>query len=140
MISVGKDGRLSVRIFGFGVVRHLGWVFWLIDLAVIVTGIAVFISAPRSNAHGALVGTIAMVTAFFAFPTMGALIIWNRPRNTIEWIFCAIGLGTAFTSFSAAVAQHALANKTDSSFIVGVVDALGNSVCTLRVSSAFRRS
>ena len=110
------------------IVRQLGWVLWLLDAAVIVAGIIMFARTPGSNENGAMVGNIAMVIAFFAFPTMGALIIWQRPWNTVGWIFCFIGLGTAFTSFSAAFVQHALGKHTDTSFIVGLVDVLGNTV------------
>ena len=77
------------------IVRQLGWVLWLLDAAVIVAGIIMFARTPGSNENGAMLGNIAMVTAFFAFPTMGALIIWQRPWNTVGWIFCFIGLGTA---------------------------------------------
>jgi len=110
------------------IVRHVGWILWLLDLMVIVAGIVVFVQTPGSNANHAFVGTIAMVAAFFAFPTMGALIISRRPDNTVGWIFCAIGLGTATTSFSAAFTQHALANHTDTQLVVGLVEMLGNTV------------
>src|SRR6185312_11142237 len=113
---------------GYRIVRQLGWVLWLLDAAVIVAGIIMFTRTPGSNEDGAMVGNIVMVTAFFAFPTMGALIISRRPGNTVGWIFCVIGLGTAFTSFSAGFVQHALANHTDTGFIVGLVDVLGNTV------------
>ena len=110
------------------IVRHLGWILWLLDLMVIVAGIVLFAQTPKSNENHAFVGTIAMVTAFFAFPTIGALIISRRPSNTVGWIFCGIGLGTATTSFSAAFTQHALANHTDTQLIVGLVEMLGNTV------------
>jgi hypothetical protein len=116
--------------------RYLGWVFWLLDAAVIVAGLIIFVNAARvmgANKADALTGTIAMVVAFFTFPTMGALIIWQRPRNTVGWIFCLIGLGTAFTSFSAAFVQYALASYTDTSLLVGLVDAVGNTVWPLNL-------
>lgn len=47
--------------------------------------------------------------SFLAFPAIGALIVSRRPGNTVGWIFCAIGLGTAATSFSAGYVQYALA-------------------------------
>ncbi len=118
------------------IVRQLGWVLWLLDAAVIAAGIIMFARTPGSNENGAMLGNIAMVTAFFAFPTMGALIIWQRPWNTVGWIFCFIGLGTAWTSFSVAFVQHALGNHTDTSFIVGLVDALGNTVWPLNLGMA----
>lgn len=110
------------------IVRHLGWILWLLDLMVIVAGIVLFTQTTGSNENNAFVGTVAMLAAFFAFPTMGALIISRRPDNTVGWIFCVIGLGTATTSFSAAFTQHALANHTDTQLIVGLVEILGNTV------------
>ena len=118
------------------IVRQLGWVLWLLDAAVIVAGIIMFARTPGSNENGAMIGTFAMVIAFFTFPTMGALIIWQRPGNTVGWIFCFIGLGTAWTSFSAAFVLHALGNHTDTSFIVGLVDVLGNTVWPLNLGMA----
>ena len=115
------------------VARHLGWVLWLLDAAVIIAGIVLFALTPEGNSPKAMVGTISLVGAFFAFPTMGALIISRRPSNTVGWIFCAIGLGTACTSFAAAFVHHALANHTDADTIVGLVDALGNTVWPLNL-------
>ena len=115
------------------VARHLGWVLWLLDAAVIIIGLIIFARTPGGNAPNAMAGTISMVAAFFAFPTMGALIIARRPSNTVGWIFCLIGLGTACTSFAAAFVQHALANHTDTDLIVGLVDALGNTVWPLNL-------
>ncbi|HEY7342390.1 MAG TPA: hypothetical protein VH591_16060 [Ktedonobacterales bacterium] len=110
------------------IVRHLGWILWLLDLMVIVAAIVLFTQTPGSNENGAFVGTFAMVAAFFAFPTMGALIISRRPDNTVGWIFCAIGLGTATTSFSAAFADFALATHTDASVTAGLITVMGNAV------------
>ena len=123
-------------MMGHQIARYLGWVFWLLDAAVIVAGLIILMNAARvmgANKADALAGTIAMVVAFFAFPTMGALIIWQRPRNTVGWIFCCIGLGTAFTSFSAAFVQYALASHTDASLLVGLVDAAGNTIWPLNL-------
>jgi hypothetical protein len=115
------------------IVRHLGWILWLLDLMVIAAAIVLFTQTPGSNEDNAFLGTFAMVIAFFAFPTMGALIISRKPENTVGWIFCAIGLGTATTSFSAAFVQHALANHTDTQLTVGLVEMLGNTVWPLNL-------
>ena len=123
-------------MIGHHIARYLGWVLWLLDAAVIVAGLIMFAHAARAtgaDVGDALVGTLAMVAAFFAFPTMGALIIWQRPRNTVGWIFCFIGLGTACTSFSAAFIQQALANHTDTSIIAGLVDVVGNTIWPLNL-------
>ena len=118
---------------GLRIARQLGFIFWILDVAVIASGAIVFATTPGMNRGGALIGTYAMVTAFLAFPTMGALIIWQRPRNTVGWIFCAIGLGTAWTSMSAAIVNYALMTHTDTRPIVGLVDVLGNTVWPLNL-------
>jgi hypothetical protein len=46
--------------------------------------------------------------AFGLYSTIGALIVWQRPRNTIGWILCAIGLGTAITDFSGAYTAYSM--------------------------------
>jgi hypothetical protein len=123
-------------MMGHQIARQLGWVLWLLDAAVIIAGLILFSRAAQTTGAdmgNALGGTLAMVVAFFAFPTVGALIIWQRPRNTVGWIFCLIGLGTASTSFSAAFIQQALASGTDSSLIVGLVDAVGNTIWPLNL-------
>lgn len=81
-----------------------------------------------------LLATYSLVVAFFAFPTIGAIIISRRPSNTVGWLFCLIGIGTAYTSFDAAVVAAALANHTDTSLLVGIVDALGNLIWGLNIS------
>jgi hypothetical protein len=68
------------------------------------------------------------LSAFFAFPVVGSLIVSQRPSNTVGWLFCAIGLGTAATSFSAGYVQHALATHGDTQLATGLIDALGNAV------------
>lgn len=78
-------------------------------------------------------GMLVQLAAFFAFPVVGALIVTQRPSNTVGWIFCAIGLGTAFTSFSAAYVQHALATNAGGAFAFGLIDAVGTAVWSLNL-------
>lgn len=116
------------------IVRQLGWMLWLIDVMTIITGIIMFTRTTSSDQIAGLLGTYSLVIAFLAFPVIGALIISRRPENTIGWIFCAIGLGTAFTSFSAAFEQTALVNHTDAAPIVGVITVLGNMVWPMNLA------
>lgn len=109
-------------------VRHLGWILCLLDAATILAGVIIITQVREDAPDNGLLGTYALVIAFFAFPIIGALIIWSRPRNTIGWIFCIIGLGTAYTSFTAAFVASALVNHTDARPIVGLMDVLGNTV------------
>ncbi len=66
------------------IVRQLGWVLWLIDAALIVAGIILVTQVSGSEQNGGLLGNYSLVTAFFAFPTMGALIIWQRPGTLLD--------------------------------------------------------
>ena len=72
--------------------------------------------------------TLVQLAGFFAYPVMGSLIVSRRPSNTVGWIFCAIGLGTATTAFSAGYTTYALAAHLDRQLATGVIDALGNGV------------
>ena len=54
-------------------------------------------------AHNIFIGI-----AFGLYGTVGALIVWQRPRNTIGWILCAIGIGTAITDFSGAYTAYSM--------------------------------
>src|SRR5215203_1925957 len=38
-------------------------------------------------------GFIGFICAFGAFGIVGALIIWQRPGNTLGWVLAAVGLG-----------------------------------------------
>lgn len=71
--------------------------------------------------------------SFLAFPVVGSLIVSQRPSNTVGWLFCAIGLGTATTAFSAGYVQHALAAHADAQFATGLVDVIGNVVWPLNL-------
>ncbi len=51
---------------------------------------------------------IFICIAFGLYGTVGALIVWQRPRNTIGWILCAIGIGTAITDFSGAYSAYGM--------------------------------
>ena len=73
------------------------------------------------------------LSSFFAFPVVGSLIVSRRPGNTVGWIFCAIGLGTAATSFTAGYVQHALATGADAQLATSLIDALGNGVWNLNL-------
>ena len=61
---------------GHQIARQLGWVLWLLDAAVIIAGLILFSRAAQTTGadmSNALGGTLAMVVAFFAFPTVGAI-------------------------------------------------------------------
>lgn len=82
---------------------------------------------------GEQLSTLMQLAGFFAYPVVGSLIVSRRPSNTVGWIFCAIGLGTATTAFSAGYIQHALAAHEDTQLATGLIDALGNGVWNLNL-------
>lgn len=84
---------------------------WLVPL-VCVTGIAAG-HVLQSSVETIPLDTWLLSCSFLAFPVIGALIVSRRPGNTVGWIFCAIGLGTAATSFSAGYVHHAFAMHAD---------------------------
>jgi hypothetical protein len=90
-------------------------------------------SPNQAATHDQILGLFIQLGAFAAFPVVGALIVSQRPSNTVGWIFCAIGLGTAFTSFSAGYIQHALTTHADAQLATGLVDAVGNAVWILNL-------
>lgn len=99
---------------------------WLVlTVCVVVIAIAhalALIGTGQSN------GSWEVTASFLAFPAVGALIISRRPKNTVGWIFCAIGLGAATTSFTAGYVSYAVAKHTDTQLATGLADALGNAV------------
>lgn len=104
---------------------------WLI-LLVCVTGIAAGHTL-QSSVETVPLDIWLLSCSFLAFPAIGALIVSRRPGNTVGWIFCAIGLGTAATSFSAGYVQHALATYADAQVATGLVDVMGNTVWPLNL-------
>ena len=77
------------------------WAFWALMILVYAAGVAL-VAASHSLRYDEFVTAIA----FAAFPTVGALIVSQRQRNTVGWILLAIGIGTTITFFDAAYLQY----------------------------------
>lgn len=80
----------------------IAWMLWIADLSAYAAAAMLY-----SRAKGPQLATLTLVGAFMVFPLVGAIIASLRPYNRIGWIFVAIGLGTATTSFSAAYLVYA---------------------------------
>ena len=101
----------------------LAWLVLTLCVAVIAIAHALaLLGAGKPN------GSWEVTASFLTFPAVGALIISRRPKNTVGWIFCAIGMGAATTSFSAGYVSYAVAKHTDAQLATGLIDALGNAV------------
>jgi len=110
--------------------RLLGWSVLLFCTAAYVVAAFAF---SRSGTPDQMRVTLVLLAAFFMYPVIGSLIVTQRPSNTVGWIFCAIGLGTATTAFSAGYVQQAVAAHADTQLMTGIVDAVGNAVWPLNV-------
>jgi hypothetical protein len=70
--------------------------------------------------------SLPLLIAFPIFPLVGALIVTQRPTNTVGWVFLAAGVGVTITPFSAAYVQLSLLNHTDAQLATGLTDIIGN--------------
>ena len=111
--------------------NRFGWVGWL-ALALCVAGITtssiVFLRIGEPVDSG-----LALNLAFLAFPVVGAIIVSRRVTNVIGWLFCAVGLGTTITSFSASFVQYSLLHHLDARPVTGFVDVFGDLVWPLNL-------
>jgi hypothetical protein len=104
--------------------RMLGMLVLLFCTIAYVIALVAFASAGAPPAEQVV--SFVQLAEFFTYPVVGSLIVTRRPSNTVGWIFCVIGLGTATTAFSAAYVQHALAVHVDAQLATGLIDALGS--------------
>jgi hypothetical protein len=135
MHALARGGDVGT-VTSHRLVRQLGWMLLLLDITAISVSVTL-ISRVSQVGHGAgVLGVLPLEIAFLGFSVIGALIVFRRPQNTVGWIFCIIGLGTAFTSFSAGFVQHAIATHTDGRLVVGLIDVLGNTVWPMNLGLA----
>src|SRR5215211_7005253 len=94
-----------------GMNRPTGWLAWsLCGLSltfVIVWALFRFLNSPTPTGINQipLLVEIWGLLVFVLFTTIGALVASRQPRNTIGWIFCAMGL---FLTYSVAGGQYAI--------------------------------
>jgi len=96
--------RVAEKKAGPGIAQRVALIAWITSLSLIVmASVLWFLEGGNlyQSAHIVLTGI-----AFGLYSTIGTLIIWQRPRNTIGWILCSIGLGTAITDLSGAYTAY----------------------------------
>ena len=81
----------------------IAWGLWALMVATYSAGVALVIAA-----HAFRYDMAVTALAFAAFPTVGALIVSRRWRNTVGWILLAIGAGTTVTFFDAAYLEYGM--------------------------------
>jgi hypothetical protein len=99
--------------------RRAAWLAWslvALSMALLLGGIALARttgSAAPELPYGSLGDADSMVIALatvLAFSVVGAIIASHHPRNTIGWIFCAMGLVTGLEALAGGYAEFWLAS------------------------------
>jgi hypothetical protein len=118
--------RVAGKMAGPGMAQRLAWIAWGICVSLILAATVIWFLERGNllqNAHIIFTGI-----AFGLFGTVGALIVWQRPRNTIGWILCTVGIGTGMTDFSGAYAAYGMVKGHLPLPGTGVFNWLGNTV------------
>jgi len=68
----------------------------------------------KGSGNNGTVSNVALILAFLAFATMGAVVAARVPRNAIGWLFLAIALLAAFSSLTENYAFHTAVEKPGS--------------------------
>jgi hypothetical protein len=98
--------RVAGKMAGPGMAQRVAWMAWSICISLILAATVIwFLQGGNLWQYAHIIFT---GIAFGLFATVGALIVWQRPRNTIGWILCAVGIGTAITDFSGAYAAYGM--------------------------------
>jgi hypothetical protein len=103
-----SSDRVAGKMASPGMAQRVALIAWIICMSLILAATVLWFLEGGNlyqSAHIILTGI-----AFGLYSTVGALIVWQRPRNTIGWILFAIGLGTAITDFSGAYTAYGTVN------------------------------
>jgi hypothetical protein len=87
---------------------------WALMVALIAATAAMKLSGWKGSGNTDTAVNVALVLAFLAFATMGALVAARVPRNAIGWLFLAIALLAALSAFTEDYAFHAAVEKPGS--------------------------
>ncbi len=96
--------RLAEKVASPSTARRMALVAWGISVCLILSASAIWFLEGGTLVQYAHI--ICTGIAFVSFGTVGALIIWQRPRNTIGWICLTVGIGTGITDFSGAYTAY----------------------------------
>ena len=109
--------------------RSLAWAAWGICILLIFSALTIWFLGGGNPLQHASVLLISI--AFACFGTVGALIALQRPKNTIGWIFCLVGIGTGITDFSGAYTSFGTAHGHVLLPGSGIVSWLGDTIWPL---------
>jgi hypothetical protein len=87
--------------------RRLAWSSWLLAV-VLAVATAVFLLL-AGDVHGQTAAFDAVLAVvLLTYPTVGAVVATRQPGNAIGWLFCAVGVPFALTTFCYAYAIYTL--------------------------------
>jgi hypothetical protein len=114
--------------------RTAGWLAWsILGVFVVCIGAGLVLQYARGEPPGAFVTYLSLAVAFGLFAVMGLLIVTRRPDNVMGWLYCAIGLGTAFTYVSPSYRLYTLAHPARDFPLVATTSLLESVVWTLNL-------
>jgi hypothetical protein len=118
--------RVAGKMANPGLAQRIAWVVWGVCVSLILAATVIwFLEGGNLLQYAHIIFT---GIAFGLFGTVGALIVWQRPRNTIGWILCTVGIGTGMTDFSGAYAAYGMVKGHLPLPGTGVFNWLGNTV------------
>ncbi len=96
--------RLAEKVASPSATRRVALVAWGMSVCLILSATVIwFLEGDKQLQYAQIIST---GIAFGSFGIVGALIIWQRPRNTIGWICLTVGIGTGITDFSGAYTAY----------------------------------
>jgi hypothetical protein len=92
----------------------LAWLLWALCVALAVLAVLLDFYTPLVPArHGPNYDALAGIP-LVVYPTVGAFLVSHRPKNSVGWILCAIGIFFEVGAFAAAYADYALFARSGS--------------------------
>jgi hypothetical protein len=92
----------------------LAWLLWALCVALAVLAVLLDFYTPLVPArHGPNYDALAGVP-LLVYPTVGAFLVSHRPKNSVGWILCGMGLVFEVGAFASAYADYALFARSSS--------------------------
>ncbi|HEX5164650.1 MAG TPA: hypothetical protein VFV93_04575, partial [Thermomicrobiales bacterium] len=115
--------------------RAAGWLAWgLLAVFGVSIGAGLVLQYARDEPPGAFVTYLSLAVAFGLFAVMGLLIVTRRPDNVMGWLYCAIGLGTAYTFVSPSYRLYTLERPGRDFPLVAITSLLESVVWSLNLT------
>jgi hypothetical protein len=110
-VSIGFCTLLRQSAGGRAPARGTAWLAWALAAACLLLAAGSFVAGSRNHHSLATLLTSVGWNAVLgvSFSAVGALIVTQRPRNRMGWIFCAVGLSEGLVGFAYEYAVYVLA-------------------------------